>query len=203
MALPAEEAYWDTIADKSVHMDEKAWVYSDNSWKRPHQLQRLLAYNLHEQKILEIGCGNGVIGGVIRYIAGDKFSYIGTELSAKFRKWCRGVHQLNTACADVRELPGEGYTRIIAFDSLEHVRPEHREDGYKKIAKVAAPGALLFIHYSHGESFHDKEFDHPFGLDDIVRIQNAGFTLKTYERYVCKHPNGDIPYVFVVMERAA
>lgn len=201
MPLAAEKDYWDTVASKSVKMGPDGWEWSDNSWKRPHQLSRLLKFDFYKHKILEIGTGNGIIGGMLRMTSGDCFNYTGTELSEKFRQWAKSVYQLNTVCADVRELPGEGYTRIIAFDSLEHVRPEHREEGYKKIASVAAPGCLLFIHYSHGYSAHNQEFDHPFDVNEIVRIQAAGFTLLSYERYICHHPAGDIPYVFVVMER--
>lgn len=202
MALPREKAYWDTIAGKSVSLETKKWSYSDNSWKRPNQVKHLMAHDWIGHKILEIGTGNAVIGGVLKSICGGAFDYTGTELSDKFIQWGRAAHGLNIVQADVRELPGEGYTRIIAFDSLEHVRPEHREEGYAKIASVAAPEALLFIHFSYGTSFHDKEFDHPFGTEDLARIEKAGFVMLNYERSICKHPHGDIPYVFVVMQKA-
>jgi hypothetical protein len=103
--------------------------------------------------------------------------------------------------ADVRELPGSGYTRIIAMDSLEHVRPEHRKEGYARIFQVAAKGCLLFIHLSKEVSCHDNEFDHPFGVRDFVMMEDAGFTLKIYESYKCEYPPGFLDYAFVVFEK--
>jgi cyclopropane fatty-acyl-phospholipid synthase-like methyltransferase len=193
-----EVAYWEEVADKSVGNGN----YFDNVWKRPMQLQRLLKYEFYGRRVLEIGTGNGKVAGTISMLLGNNWNYVGTELSGTFRDFARDVHGLRTIAADVKELPDGKFERIIAFDSLEHVRPEDRPAGYARMATVAAPGCLLFIHYSNGVSHHDKEFDHPFGLADIVEIERAGFRLKSFEEYDCHHEKiGAIPYVFVVMER--
>lgn len=199
MALSRECDYWDTIADKSVNLGSRS--FADNSWKRRHQIARLMAYSWLDEKILEVGVGNGLVANALKMVCADTFNYTGTEMSPKFMEWAKKVHSLNVVQFDVREIPGDGYTRIIALDSLEHVRPEHRPEGYKRIYDVAADGALLFIHYSHGISHHDKEFDHPYGLSDLVELEKVGFTLQKYDRYKCEHPSGDIPYVFVVMRK--
>jgi hypothetical protein len=198
MPSQAEEVYWDSVAELAVG---EGRVF-DNVWKRPMQTQRLLKYDFYRKKVLEIGVGNGKVAGCVSNLIGGNWSYIGTELSSTFRQFAHDMYGLETVCADVKELPDGPFDRIIAFDSLEHVRPDDRSEGYARIAKVAAPGCLLFIHYSLGISCHDKEFDHPFGLDDIVAISRAGFRLKNFEEYDCLHKKaGVIPYVFVVMER--
>lgn len=201
MPLPSEVDYWNSVANKSVSMGSESWTFTDNSWKRPDQLRRLFEYKWIDEKILEIGTGNAVTGGILRMVTGKGFDYTGTELSSNFIRWAKGIHNLNVIQADVRELPGQGYTRIIAFDALEHVRPEHRKEGYAKIAEVAKEGCLLFLHYSYGTSYHDKEFDHPFGTEDLLELEKAGWTMLKYERYICDHPQGAIPYVFVVMQK--
>jgi cyclopropane fatty-acyl-phospholipid synthase-like methyltransferase len=198
MPLPREIEYWDGVAKP---ITSENGLKADNLWKRRHQVERLLRHPWIGQKVLEIGVGNGIVAGTLQMVMQGHWTYTGTELSPHFRKCAASIFQLNTVEADVRELPGDGYTRIIALDALEHVRPEHREEGYARIAAVAAPGCLLFIHYSHSESHHLKEFDHPFGLEDLVRIQQAGFSLRTFERYACEHPNGTLDYVFAVMKR--
>lgn len=203
MALSSEKEYWDQVAERCVLIGDRKGHFADNSWKRPNQVKRLMEHDWIGHKVLEIGTGNGVIGFILRHVCGDGFDYLGTELSEKFIEWDKSIFGLNVVQADVREIPGDGYTRIVAFDSLEHVRPDHREEGYAKISSVAAPGALLFIHFSYGVSYHDKEFDHPFGTEDLLRLEKHGFTLLKYDRTICKHPDGDIPYVFVVMERTS
>lgn len=200
MPLARETEYWEQVAGKSVFLDKG--MVNDNSWKRPHQLSRILKYDLLEQKVLEIGCGNAIIASALKLVTGGHWQYVATELAPLFRKLAKRLG-IDTIEADVRELPSVegGFTRIIAFDSLEHVRPEHREQGYRKIYEVCAKGGLLFIHYSYAVSYHDKEFDHPFGVDDLVKLEQAGFTLLTYERYICDHPKEKIPYAFVVMQK--
>lgn len=198
MPLPREVAYWEEV---SKHCVGGGTLLKDNVWKRPEQLKRLLAYNWLNQKVLEIGVGNGVIAGLLRVSVQGHWDYIGTELSANFRDAAGESFQLLTVEADVKELPGNGYTRIIALDSLEHVRPDDRPDGYAKIASVAAKDALLFIHFSQSISYHDKEFDHPFGLDDLRALEVVGFKLKTYEAYPCQLPNQVCNYVFVMMQK--
>lgn len=200
MPLAREIDYWE---DVSKHCVDGARLLKDNVWKRPHQIRKLLEFDWMNQKVLEIGTGNAFIAGALRVILQAHFSYIGTELSPSFRKSAKAMFQLNTVEADVKELPGEGYTRIIAFDSLEHVRPQDRPEGYGKIASVAATEALLFIHFSRSVSLHDKEFDHPFGLEDIVALEGVGFTLNKYDRYQCFNGASEemLDYVFLVMQK--
>lgn len=198
--LPSEVKYWQGIANKSVDLGKG--TVSDNSWKRSHQISRMLKYEFISQKVLEIGCGNAVIAASLKLITGGHWKYVATELAPLFRASAKRLG-IDAIEADVRELPSTegGFTRIIAFDSLEHVRPEHREEGYRKIFEVAAKDALLFLHFSYATSYHDKEFDHPYGVDEIAKLEKAGFTLLTYERYICDHPNEKIPYAFVVMQK--
>jgi cyclopropane fatty-acyl-phospholipid synthase-like methyltransferase len=198
MALPSEVEYWDQVAEKVVSADS---ILADNTWKRPHQLHRLLKYDWQGQKVLEIGVGNGIVAGALQISCQVHWDYIGTELSPKFRQFVMNAFHLETIEADVRELPDGPFTRIIALDSLEHVRPEHRERGYARMAAVAKKDCLLFIHLSHEKSYHNKEFDHPFGLEDLVNLEKVGFSLQSYERYICKHKNGPMSYAFVEMKR--
>lgn len=198
MPRPKEIEYWNRVSQVTVR---DGALRADNVWKRPHQIRRLLEYSWQDQVVLEIGTGNGVVAAALQISCETLWKYIGTELSEHFRAFAKAAFQLQTIEADVTELPAGPFTRIIALDSLEHVHPDMREDGYARIAAVAATDALLFIHYSHSQSYHDTNFDHPFGLNDIVRLEQMGFALQRYERYVCGHPNGDLDYSFVVMKK--
>jgi ubiquinone/menaquinone biosynthesis C-methylase UbiE len=196
--LPREIEYWENISQQ-CYKDGKFW---DNVWKRPYQIRKLLKYDWFGKKVLEIGVGNGVIAGTLQALNGSHWDYTGTELSANFRKCAKELFNVtNVVEADVRELPGTGYQRIIALDSLEHVKPDHRQAGYNKIYEVADKGCLLFIHLSRSESLHDKEFDHPFGLRDFMRLEEVGFTLDSYEAYQCITNDMTMDYAFVVFKK--
>lgn len=197
MPVASEVEYWDGIAQKTVGPQGIV----DNSWKRPHQIRRLLEYSWLGENVLEIGTGNGIVAGALRLIIGGHWKYIGTELGERFRESAQNIFFLKTVLADVREIPGNGYTRIIALDSLEHVRPEHRAEGYARIYSAAAEGGFLFIHYSYSTSHHDKKFDHPFGLEDIVSIEKAGFKLIRYERFDVAGRAEMLDYAFVVFRK--
>jgi hypothetical protein len=196
--LAREVNYWGVMADKCV--DGKRML-KDNVYKRGDQLQRLLKHSWIDKRVLEIGVGNAVVAGVLKTILLGHMQYVGTELGKGFREHAKLVYGLDIREADVRELPDGEFERIIALDSLEHVRPEHREVGYKRMSEVAAPGCLLFIHFSKSESLHDKEFDHPFGLEDLQALEKVGFNLQTYERYSCPTNKEILDYVFVVMQK--
>jgi SAM-dependent methyltransferase len=193
---PSEMEYWDGIAHRVMGNG-----FTDNIWKRLPQISRLGKYEWVNEKVLEIGHGNGAIAAALQMLLLGNWHYTGTEVSSAFSKWAKEGMRLNSVQADVTELPGSGYTRIIAFDSLEHVRPEDREAGYKRMAEVAAEGCLLFLHYSYSTSHHDKQFDHPFGLEDLVRLEGVGFALRTYERYECQLPQEVMKYAFAVLQK--
>lgn len=200
MPLEREVRYWEEQANDKVSGPR---LLKDNTHKRPQQLQRLLEYNWIDENVLEIGHGNAMIAGALKVAVAGHWDYLGTELAPGFREHAEKAFGLESAQSDIREIPGGQYTRIIALDSFEHVRPEHREEGYRRVAQVAAEDALLFIHYSDSPCSHDPEFDHPFGLGDLVQLQNAGFMLNRFDRYLCETPNVTLNHVFLVMQKCA
>lgn len=198
-----EVEYWEDQANQKVTDDG---VVRDNVFKRPEQLKRLLKYNWIGENVLEVGHGNAMIAGALKVSVQAKWNYIGTELSPKFQKHAKAAFNLRSEQLDITELhqlPHRGeFTRIIAFDSFEHVKPSDREIGYQQVSSMAAKGALLFIHYSDSPCSHDPEFDHPFGLDDLLALQDVGFKLNSFERYEGYNPAGNLNLVFLVMEKA-
>lgn len=208
MPLQREIDYWEEQSKDKVSGNQ---LLKDNTHKRPHQLQRLLEYNWIGENVLEIGHGNAMIAGALKVAVAGHWDYIGTELSPSFKEHAEKAFGLESVQFDIREIgpnfpyehkkSDDKYTRIIAFDSFEHVRPEHREEGYRRVAQVAAEDALLFIHYSDSPCSHDPEFDHPFGLEDLVQLQSVGFSLNRFERYRCESMKVTLNHVFVVMKK--
>jgi SAM-dependent methyltransferase len=194
---PAEADYWDKVAESTT---EGEALY-DNWLKRQVLSQFLFKCTWSGQKVLEIGVGNGVSAATLALACGRMWSYIGTDLSPKFAKSAKDRFRLNVVQADVLCLPEGEFTRILALDSLEHVRPEDRPQGYKEIAKRLAPGGLLFINMPRNRSLHEDEFDHGIDLSDLMMLEKEGLTLHKYDQYDIQYKNYRRDYAFAVMKK--
>lgn len=193
----AESAYWDDVAD-SVESGEG---FLDNWLKRRIIGQLLLKADWMQQTVLEIGVGCGATAALLALSCGNMWSYTGTDVSEKFGGLAKKNFGLNVVKADVLSLPEGKFSRILALDSLEHVRPEDREEGYKAIVSRMAPGALLFINMPISRSIHEAEFDHGIDLGDLKRLEANGLTLTKYDRYDIRYGNYVRAYGFVVMTK--
>lgn len=201
----AESDYWDKIAKQCWPENRVA----DNGYKRQPCLGRLLlACEWIDQDVLEIGHGVGTVAAAINISILGRWRYRGTDVSALFVAKMSEQFGLDCVVAQVTKLPGEDgqFSRVICLDTLEHVHPQDREQGYAEIARVTAPAGLLLINMPLSEdAFHDPQFDHPFGFDDLHRIERAGFRTRSFERWT---PRGSMPGTtprpsgFVVMERS-
>jgi hypothetical protein len=137
----------------------------------------LRAGSMIDQRVLEVGIGIGLVASTINVILLGKWKYRGTDMSPIFVKNATESFGFDVVRTDVTCLPGADgeFTRILCFDSLEHVHPEDREAGYAELARVAAKGCLLMINMPLSEDqFHDVMFDHPFGAPDFAMLKKAG-----------------------------
>ena len=191
-----EIEYWDAVAGKIAEKGIR-----DNWIKRQFLAQFLFKCTWTGEKVLEIGVGCGVSAAMLATSCGMNWEYIGTELSPHFAKMAKEHFGLHVVQGDVLSLPEGKFTRIIALDSLEHVRQEEREQGYRNIADRMEPGALLFLNVPFERSLHEDEFDHGFGMIDFVKLCDSGMILKKYENYGIKYGNYARNYAFAVMER--
>lgn len=196
---PREVEYWDSVA---VACHKNGGIV-DNWLKRQVILRYLMQHNWVEQDVLEIGVGAGFTAGMLMISCGNTWRYIGTEMSPHFIKLAADQFALNVVQADVLSLPQGKFDRILALDSLEHVAPADREQGYLNIACRMKQGGLLFINIPPHRSLHDAEFDHGFGLDDLHRLEANGVILVKYETYKVNYKSFSRKYAFAVMERQA
>jgi ubiquinone/menaquinone biosynthesis C-methylase UbiE len=200
-----ESSYWNSIAE-GIGMDRGRTA--DNIYKRQLIVGKLLlACDWANQRVLEIGVGAGQAAMTINVMMLGRWKFTGTELSELFFLNARDNCRLNMVRTDVTNLPGNDgeYTRVMCLDSLEHVHPEDRDAGYKEIARVTAKGGFLLINMPLSrDQFHDIEFDHPFGMNDLHKIEQCGFRMISFDRYVPRGSNTGTeprPSGFVVMER--
>jgi SAM-dependent methyltransferase len=188
--------YWDGVAAQTTGDDSVV----DNWLKRQVLGQFLLKCQWSGQKVLEIGIGNGVSAAMLALACGRQWEYIGTDMSPTFIKAVQKF-RLEAMQADVLSLPPGPFTRIIALDSLEHVRPEDRPAGYTAIAERLAEGGLLFINMPLNRSLHKEEFDHGIDLKDLAMLEDRGLILRKYDKYDIQYAKYRRDYAFVVMTK--
>lgn len=191
-----EEAYWDGVAASVIHGDG----VKDNWLKRQLLNQYLSKCLWSGQKVLEIGVGAGINASLLSISCGHDWDYIGTDVSPRFVEYARGFG-LNVIQADVLSLPEGPFTRILALDSLEHVHPDDRPEGYRAIAQRLVPGGLMFINLPVSRSIHDADFDHGIGLSDLVALEANGLIVQRYERYEIQYGNYRRDYAFAVLTK--
>ena len=191
---PAECAYWDKESTNN----------RDNVWKRKVIAHKILEHEWVNHRVLEIGVGMATIAAALKVIHIGNMKYIGTDVSANYCKKAIESFALNVVQADVLSLPkvDGGFTRVIALDSLEHVRPEDREEGYKAIGERMSDDALMLINMPLNVSYHEPEFDHPFDFEDITALCNlADLEMTKYEKYGVDVPDGRLYYGWVELRR--
>ncbi len=191
---PEEVAYWDKVAEGR----------KDNVWKRRAIAERIFKHTWVQERVLEIGAGFATIAAAIKVVHVGNLKYIGTDVSSIFCKKTKEMLQLNMVQADVLSLPTVegGFTRVLALDSLEHVRPDDREAGYKAIGERLADNALMLINMPLNPSLHDEQFDHPFDFSDITALCNlADLEMTKYEKYGVDVPMGRLYYGWVELRR--
>ena len=192
-----EPQYWDSVADKVA---PENGGFRDNWSKRRLLGQFLLKCSWSGQNVLEIGVGCAATAALLALSCGRMWKYIGTDVSTKFAELARRF-DLEIVQTDVLNLPQGEFTRILALDSLEHVHPSDREEGYKAIASRLAAGGLLFINMPLEGSLHEEAFDHGIGVSDIVHLESYGLRLQRYERYELVYLGQHRGYAFVVMTK--
>jgi SAM-dependent methyltransferase len=197
-----ESDYWDWVAEQVFTGGQ----IRANIHKMEQILWRVLrAGSMIDQRVLEVGLGLGLVASTINVVLLGKWKYRATDMSPIFVKNAVDNFGFDVVRTDVTCLPGNDgeYTRVLCFDSLEHVHPEDRQAGYAELARVTAKGGLLLINMPLSEDqFHDIQFDHPFGAPDFAMLKAAGFAMKTYEAYMAPVPTKARPSAFVVFERA-
>lgn len=190
-----ESKYWDSIALQTVDV-EKNMVIMDNNNKRRIQIAKLMPINFFGTSVLEIGIGNGVLGGVMKAIYGRKINYQATDMSKVFVEFCTKKYGIPVQQADVTTLPYPDHTfdYVFAFDSLEHVHPDDREAGNRQIDRVMKKDACIILNIPMSPSKHDQQFDHSYTYMDFIKLLHATrSSMATYNIYTVNFDNGASP----------
>lgn len=194
----AESDYWDSVC-RDTHFEGGA--IGDNWLKRMALMSFFSKYNWMQERVLEIGAGSAVSAGILKIAVGGMWSYLGTDLSPEFCAAAHSSWRLKVVQADVLSMPEGKFSRVLALDSLEHVRPEDRPDGYDNIVDRMDKKAVMFINIPLTESQHDGEFDHGFDLTDLHALQKRGLRLEKYDTYACHYAGTRRDYAMAILSK--
>ncbi len=141
--MSKRRAFFDSIA--SV-WDEKF----DHVTKEQKNLDRHCElYDIKKgHRILDIGCGTGVMFGRLKKFAGKRGEVIGVDFSPAMIKRAKNKHKTdrkNFICADAHCLPFENKTfdRVICFSSFPHF--SDKDKAIKEAARVLKSKGMLII----------------------------------------------------------
>jgi SAM-dependent methyltransferase len=180
---PDEVNYWDGIAKAR---DGKVF---DNIWKRLEIVSRISKFDLIGKHVLEIGCGMATAFAALRVVTLGHIDYVGTDLSPQYCKEVGDIFGMRVVQTDIQRIPVDTgvFDYCFCLDSLEHVRPEDRNAGYKEISRVLKPKASIVLNIPLDESQHDSAFDHGFDDSDLFALLSVtGMRLYSYETYQIK-----------------
>lgn len=165
---PEESSYWDEVAT-SKGVGGNPSDFNDNIWKRCEIVRRILEHRPINARVLEIGCGHGLTPNVVKMATLGNFRYTGTDVSPKFCEFMKDRFGMDAVNTDILKLPDGPFDMIWAFDTLEHVRPEDREAGYKEIDRVLSKeNGVILLNLPRDESGHDEKFDWGVGDQDVA-----------------------------------
>lgn len=191
-----EVKYWDAV---SLERED-----ADNWWKRQEVVKRLLCLNLIGSNILEIGVGNANAFGSIKFAVGSKFAYMGTDLSSNWCENAKKTYSLKVYNTDIKDLPAESgvVDFVVALDSLEHVAPGDRYQGYKEIKRVLKAGGKIVLNIPVEETKHNLDFDHGYNRKDWEELlDTVGAKELLFETYCVDMPGGVRRYIWAIAEK--
>lgn len=178
-------------------------VFYENSYKRQAIVKNLLGMKLIGKSVFEIGAGCGVTANAVHSALVGNFTYTGCELSAKGAESIRDRFELDVRHGEITALPtSHKYDIVWAFDVLEHVKPEDRKQGYAEIGRVLKDQGVIVLNQPCGETHHDLNYDHGFGLRDLVELAEVSNTeLKIFKEYSVEAHSGWLRYQWIVLQR--
>lgn len=152
-------------------------------------------------KVWEIGCGIGIISGILSKIV-RKGSVVGVDLSPESIEFAKHKYQLKTnltfIASDILDFKTEATFDVIVMpDVLEHIPIEQHDKIFAKVKQHINPNGILFINiptsnyleYLAKNKPEDLQIiDQPIESNEIINnIEKYGFQLfffKTYSLFI-------------------
>jgi predicted TPR repeat methyltransferase len=151
----------------AFYADADPWGIS-GARSRDQILRQSIAPFVTGKKVLELGCGEGHLTGVLFW---DAASVRGIDISgiAISRAVSKGISNASFENSDFLNISFAGYDVIAAIECLYYLSPSEQEAFFDKVAREH-PGKILIISGPIiGQNEHRKYFTHEGMLDTLAR----------------------------------
>lgn len=147
--------------------------------------------------VFDAGCGQdvslyGVIAGHQSFrpgrntgrFANDRPRYIGVDLNQIKRKtgaaWAHVRDRFNVVTGDCTSLPFWGdYDRVVSFEVIEHMLPEHGEVYLSKLHESMALDGTLYLSTPVFNGKAAKNHIHEYTIDELgAKLERVGFKIE-------------------------
>jgi SAM-dependent methyltransferase len=162
--------YWDKIYFNVVPSN-----ITDNFEKKRILLKYIFDYVKKNDAIVEIGCGKGLIGGILHLVYA-KLKWTGIDISPEAIKFCRNVWKIDGKIADATNvpLPDNCCNVLMALDVLEHIHPKDRIKTYSEINRLLKDKGMVFLSFSlDPTNGHNAKYDFGFTNKDLFELVGA------------------------------
>jgi len=182
--------FWDKQARRKFAFPGAKKKIIDNIWKRQAIVKRLLAYDLYNKSILEIGVGPGTTFAAIKLILLNRFDYIGTDVSKEYTNFVKEKFKMRVVQTDITNLPGssQSYDYVVALDVLAHVDPKYRLIGFTEIKRVLKNKGHVILNITKTKP-DPSAFDWGFSSEDLETLMSVcDLTIERLEPYEIEIP---------------
>lgn len=139
--------------DVREYFDMLAEKWDEMVWHDPQKLNEIIEkiQLKNGDKVLDVGCGTGVLIEYILKFVGQQGSYLGVDISSKMiekaKEKYKGIENVDFVCSDVVDLSfTEYFDAIICYSVFPHI--EDKEKAIKKFSQMLKKGGKLAIAHS-------------------------------------------------------
>ncbi|RJR32426.1 MAG: class I SAM-dependent methyltransferase [Deltaproteobacteria bacterium] len=144
------------------HYNEMAAQYTQNRgrFNNDRQLQKLAGLLGHQERVLDLGCGDGV--PVCRFFAERGHKVIGIDFSERMIDLARKrvpharFLKMNIMAVD---FPSDSFDLITSFYTLFHLHKQDQTKVFRKIYQLLKPGGHTYVTLASKEYTGKDEFE--------------------------------------------
>lgn len=160
------DAYGEYLEKGDYHKQiDKNWSFYPVYMEKIRLIEKFLDANGHNKKILDLGCGEGVL--VDKYKRRN-YDIIGVDYNYE------SENVLKRSVVDTR-FPNNNFDIILNLDVLEHISFAQQEEAFDEISRILKPGGMLVLtlpNMAHLASrFFFFFFGRPIRTSEIKRHQ--------------------------------